>query len=392
MLFVNDKDLVVPGELLSDEGFYPGRGTYKENTNVVSSLLGLVSLRNKKISVIPLKSKYIPKRGDVVIGEVSDIRFSMWDVDINSPYSGMLQASEVFGREKKPLDSVFKLGDVLFLRVIDVDEVKKVKLGLKGRGLGKFKEGIIVKISPTKVPRLIGKKGSMINMIKDKTNCDMVVGQNGVVWVKGEPDMERIVERTIKYIEKNAHTSGLTDNIRNRLIHWIDGEPLIEESPFSEEAIDSSEELVSEESFDSSEGITGEETTDIPEDDSSFKETTDSVDISNLNSIKSDINEESDDESESEKDYDFSFKEKSFFNNSSLNKTKTFHVGKNRPNKKVNKIPSQGNDSNKASFGISETEEISSPTVNVKKFPIKDSSPMGFYFKKANKDNKSDDV
>ena len=70
----------------------------------------------------------------------------------------------------------------------DVDEIKKAKLGLKGRGMGKFKGGIIVDIAPTKVPRLIGKKGSMINMIKDKTKCKIVVGQNGLVWVKGDED------------------------------------------------------------------------------------------------------------------------------------------------------------------------------------------------------------
>ena len=107
MIYVNEKDLVVPGELF----------------------LGLVSLRNKKISVIPLKSKYLPKKGDVVIGKIDDVRFSMWGVDINSPYSGILPASEVFGREKKELSRVFDIGDVLFLRIVDVDEVKKVKLG-----------------------------------------------------------------------------------------------------------------------------------------------------------------------------------------------------------------------------------------------------------------------
>ena len=60
--------------------------------------------------------------------------------------------------------------------------------------MGKFRGGIIVDITPTKVPRLIGKKGSMINMIKDKTNCKIIVGQNGLVWVKGEEDMEQLTK------------------------------------------------------------------------------------------------------------------------------------------------------------------------------------------------------
>ena len=230
MIYVEDKNLVIPGQILADDEYYPGRGTFKENGKVCSSLIGLVSLRNKKIRVIPLKSKYVPKKGDVVIGKIDDVRFSMWDVDINSPYSGILPAFEVFGRDKKELNKVYDVGDVLFLRVIDVDEIKKAKLGLKGRGLGKFKGGLIVDISPTKVPRLIGKKGSMINMIKNKTNCKIVVGQNGLVWVKGNEDMEQLTREIIHTIEVEAHTSGLTNKIKNKLCLAIDGELPVEET------------------------------------------------------------------------------------------------------------------------------------------------------------------
>ena len=235
MIYVENKDLVIPGQILADDEYYSGRGTFKDNGKVCSSLMGLVSLRNKKIRVIPLKSKYVPKKGDVVIGKINDVRFSMWDVDINSPYSGILPAFEVFGREKKELNKVYDVGDVLFLRVVDVDEIKKAKLGLKGRGMGKFKGGIIVDIAPTKVPRLIGKKGSMINMIKDKTNCKIVVGQNGLVWVKGDEDMEQLTKDVIHLIEAEAHTSGLTNKIKNKLYLAIDGEIPPEEVPEEEE-------------------------------------------------------------------------------------------------------------------------------------------------------------
>jgi exosome complex component RRP4 len=244
VIFVEDKEIVIPGDILADEEYHSGRGTFKENDKVCSSLVGLVAIRDKKISVIPLQSKYIPKRGDVVIGEVTDIRFSMWNLDINSPYSGFLPASDVFGKEKRELNRTFDVGDVLFLRVVDVDEVKKVKLGLKGRGLGKFRGGILINITPTKVPRLIGKKGSMINMIKDQTHCEVIVGQNGVVWVKGEPSMERVAEKVINMIEDQAHTSGLTDRVRNMLAKLLGIE--LEETEYElgePELVEESEEL-----------------------------------------------------------------------------------------------------------------------------------------------------
>ena len=244
MIFVEDKEIVIPGDILADEEYHSGRGTFKENDKVCSSLVGLVAIRDKKISVIPLQSKYIPKRGDVVIGEVTDIRFSMWNLDINSPYSGFLPASDVFGKEKRELNRTFDVGDVLFLRVVDVDEVKKVKLGLKGRGLGKFRGGILINITPTKVPRLIGKKGSMINMIKDQTHCEVIVGQNGVVWVKGEPSMERVAEKVINMIEDQAHTSGLTDRVRNMLAKLLGIEPEETEYELGEpEQVEESDEL-----------------------------------------------------------------------------------------------------------------------------------------------------
>ena len=82
--------------------------------------------------------------------------------------------------------------------------------------------------------RLIGKKGSMINMIKDKTNCKIIVGQNGLVWVKGEEDMEQLTKDIIHMIEAEAHTSGLTNKVKNKLSLAIDGE-LPQEDDYSDD-------------------------------------------------------------------------------------------------------------------------------------------------------------
>jgi exosome complex component RRP4 len=71
----------------------------------------------------------------------------------------------------------------------------------------------------------------MINMIKDETKCDIIVGQNGVVWVKGEPKMERVAEKVINMIEDQAHTSGLTDRVRNMLSELLGKEIEAEEVP-----------------------------------------------------------------------------------------------------------------------------------------------------------------
>ena len=360
MIYVNEKDLVVPGEVLAEDDYYSGRGTFEENGKICSKLLGLVSLRNKKVSVVPLKSKYLPKKGDVVIGKISDVRFSMWGVDLNSPYSGILPASEVFGRDKKELSRVFDVGDVLFLRIVDVDEVKKVKLGLKGRGMGKFKGGIVVDIAPTKVPRLIGKKGSMINMIKDKTGCKIVVGQNGLVWIKGDCDMEQIVKNTIKLIEKEAHTSGLTDRIKNKLYLEIDGE-----IPEKYQAITAEEEKINEKSVD--EGLKAPELQDFRdevEEELAIEEKDDFEDDSEDVDLVDDFEDEVEEE--------LVIEEKSEDLGSNSEDTHSENQENNEPKfiKKQKFLDTfesikQQEKKNKSSFAVSRVDNSDSPTINI---------------------------
>ena len=55
-------------------------------------------------------------------------------------------------------------------------------------------------------------------MIKDKTGCKIIVGQNGKVWISGDsPKQEKLAFDVIKLIEENAHIDGLTDKIKKYL-------------------------------------------------------------------------------------------------------------------------------------------------------------------------------
>jgi exosome complex component RRP4 len=53
----------------------------------------------------------------------------------------------------------------------------------------------------------------MVGLIKEKTGCKISVGQNGLVWISGKPDMELLAQNTIKKIEAEAHIAGLTEAI-----------------------------------------------------------------------------------------------------------------------------------------------------------------------------------
>nr|NIR87871.1 RNA-binding protein [Candidatus Bathyarchaeota archaeon] len=47
-----------------------------------------------------------------------------------------------------------------------------------------------------------------------ETNCQITVGQNGVILVSGRsPKDEQLAVMAIRKIEEEAHTSGLTDRV-----------------------------------------------------------------------------------------------------------------------------------------------------------------------------------
>jgi len=57
----------------------------------------------------------------------------------------------------------------------------------------------------------------MIGMIKKYTDCNIIVGQNGWIWLNGEPENETVAFKAIKYVEENSHKSGLTEQVEEFL-------------------------------------------------------------------------------------------------------------------------------------------------------------------------------
>jgi exosome complex component RRP4 len=87
-------------------------------------------------------------------------------------------------------------------------------LYLKGKGLGKLDGGFIFRIIPSRVPRVIGREGSMITLIKEKTGCNITVGQNGWIWVKGQDlDSQIKARKAIEFVAEQVHVNGLTEKV-----------------------------------------------------------------------------------------------------------------------------------------------------------------------------------
>jgi len=221
MIKVQDKDLVVPGELIAEGADYlAGEGSYREAQGIYASLFGVVEVKAKFIKVVPLAGRYLPKPGDTIIGVISEVNQSSWIVDLNSPYDAILPLSLAvphFVESGEDISRYFDIGDVIIAKVNNVTKSRNVALTMNGRDLGKLRGGRIVEINPTKVPRLIGRSGTMVGMIKEMAGCDILVGQNGRVWLNCPLEKENLAVAAIHKIEEEAHIPGLTERVKTFL-------------------------------------------------------------------------------------------------------------------------------------------------------------------------------
>ncbi|MGD0146180.1 MAG: exosome complex RNA-binding protein Rrp4 [Nitrososphaerales archaeon] len=216
-----ERKQVIPGDVITRGNYRYGSYIEKRGDEYVALRVGLAEVSQEGVKLNPLTGPYIPKSEDQVIGKVVDINGFGWVVDINSCFDGFLPASFVFGREFSPathdLSSKFRIGDVIGARIESFDRSRDPQLSIRGEGYGKISEGEIIKMSPTKVPRLIGRRGSMINLISERTGCDVQVGQNGVIVVVGTPEGIVKTANVIKMIDKEVHGANLTGKVEEYL-------------------------------------------------------------------------------------------------------------------------------------------------------------------------------
>jgi len=213
------RDIVTPGEVLGDvKEKKSGYGTFSEDGKIISKFLGIPKDSSGYLSVVPLSGVYVPRREDKIIGFIESVEKVGWTVNINSPWTSFLSLSEGVDEfvdlKRANLRRFYDTGDIIYVQVSGV-RGSDVQLTMRTPIARKLRGGVTVKITPSKVPRLIGKEGSMINTIKEKTKTIIRVGQNGVVWISGEKIDKAI--KAVELIEEKSHIIGLTEEITKLL-------------------------------------------------------------------------------------------------------------------------------------------------------------------------------
>lgn len=210
-----EREVIIPGEvIISGDEYLPGDWTRREGKDIIASRFGLAEKSGRLIRVIPLSGIYTPRIGNVVIGTVTDVTFNGWIIDINAPYLAFLPLMESPRFvSKENLQDFLDIGEILVAKV-DSMKHRGVDLTIRAKGLGRQENGMIIHINPNKVPRVIGREGSMINLIKNETKCDIIVGQNGLIWIKGDKVEDELkAKEAILLITKKANVSGLTEQM-----------------------------------------------------------------------------------------------------------------------------------------------------------------------------------
>jgi exosome complex component RRP4 len=222
-VYFQKREVVVPGQLLAEGRYRPSVGTYDQGDKIYSAVVGLAELRGNTVKVVPLEGVYIPREGDLVLGTITIVAGNNWKIDIGGPYLASLHANNALRRPyDDDISRYMDIGDVVSAEVIAFDRVSGPYLSMKGRGLRKLTDGMLLRVSPAKIPRIIGRRGSMINMIKNTLQIQTIVGQNGRIWIRA-PNIPvlRLAIKAFRMIEEEAHTSKLTDRVNQMLVEEL---------------------------------------------------------------------------------------------------------------------------------------------------------------------------
>jgi exosome complex component RRP4 len=213
---------VIPGDVVTTGPFRPEQNVILDGDKIIATTIGISEIYDDSVKVIPLTGMYIPKIDDLVIAKVNSHTSLSWELNINSCYVGFLPAQDVFGRDfsahADELSSKLKTGDLVAARIANFDRTRDPLVTISDRDLGQIDSGELVEISPSKVPRLIGKRGTMIQMIEMATDAAITIGQNGWVVISCEsPEGLLKAKKAIQMVNEQAHIANLTDQVKEML-------------------------------------------------------------------------------------------------------------------------------------------------------------------------------
>jgi exosome complex component RRP4 len=195
--------ILIPGDNLKKKDI----NSYERENNYYSKYILLVN----EDKTTRLFGYYMPEVNDIVIGKVIDVLSNGWIVDINSPYVGKLSLKDI---GKDPND-LYTYGDYILCQIVKMTKNKLIDLDIKKKE--KLNDGLILKVDPARIPRVIGKNSSMLNLIKQYLKIDIIIGKNGRIYLNGDVNEVSKAVDIIRFIINNSYKRGLTEKVKEIL-------------------------------------------------------------------------------------------------------------------------------------------------------------------------------
>ncbi|KAI0868930.1 hypothetical protein GGS24DRAFT_184331 [Hypoxylon argillaceum] len=203
----DDDAIVTPGEIITeDPQWMRGHGTYTtlEPPAIVSSVAGTLAKTNKLLSVRPLRARYTPEIGDLVVGRIAEVQSRRWRVDVGAALLAQLPLSAInlpggIQRRRTETDELqirtfFSEGELLVAEVQQLHGDGGAVLHTRSLKYGKLRNGLFVAVSGT------GGGGGVVRARRqafamdintgaagaaadDADKIDVILGVNGYIWI-----------------------------------------------------------------------------------------------------------------------------------------------------------------------------------------------------------------
>lgn len=140
---------------------YRGHGTYMNplSTSIIATVAGTVQKTNKLLSVHPLRARYTPEIGDLVVGRIVEVQSRRWKVDVAAPLLAQLPLSAInlpggilrrrTSADELQIRSFFSEGDLVVAEVQSVHQDGSASLHTRSLKYGKLRNGVFLAVTGT---------------------------------------------------------------------------------------------------------------------------------------------------------------------------------------------------------------------------------------------------
>ncbi len=185
-----------------------GHGTFisPSSSTIKSTVAGTIQKTNKLLSVRPLRARYTPEIGDLVVGRIVEVQSRRWRVDVSAPLLAALPLSSInlpggILRKRTAVDELnirtfFTEGDLLVAEVQSIYQDGSASLHTRSLKYGKLRNGYFMAVS--------GAGGGGAGVVRSRRQIwtvntangggevDVVLGVNGYIWIAKhvEPELK----------------------------------------------------------------------------------------------------------------------------------------------------------------------------------------------------------